>query len=224
MKQIKDMSMEEIRQVIGQRLKESRIKAGLTQEELGNLVDGLSKFSISKFERGERSIPRSKLVKFAETLNVSPVYLLGFDNESKNENKPSNLVPMSEFKRGALVGDIACGEPINCEECEEVLLPFNADLALYCRGDSMVNIGINDGDIVYIRRLDGFDELINGRIAAVGIGDDYEYTLKRWFYNEQKQMLRLVPENDEYQPKTYRGDELSQIHLLGIAVGYTSVL
>ena len=137
---------------------------------------------------------------------------------------PTNLVPMSEFHKGSLVGDIACGVPLNQEESEEVLLPFGADLALYCRGDSMINIGIGDGDIVYIRRLDGFDELINGRIAAVGIGDDYEYTLKRWFYNETTRTLKLVPENDNYKTLTFHGEELADIHLLGVAVGYTSVL
>lgn len=219
------MASDEIKKLIGQRLRETRKNAHLTQDELASKLPKETKSQISKYERGERDIPISKLELFADILNVSPVYLFPFEGQQTiTSHAPSNLVPMSEFKRGSLVGDIACGEPINCEECEEVLLPFNADLALYCRGDSMINIGINDGDIVYIRRLDGFDEFINGRIAAVGIGDDYEYTLKRWFYNEQKQMLRLVPENDEYQPKTYRGDELSQIHLLGVAVGYTSVL
>lgn len=212
---------------IGLRLKELRIKKGFSQAQLAEMLPNESKVSICRYEKGKRDIPDSKIDLLAEIFDVSPIYFLGFenvDNKTSEIRTPSNLVPMSEFKRGALVGDIACGSPTYHEECEEVLLPFNADLALYCRGDSMINVGINDGDIVYIKRLDGFDELINGRIAAVGIGDDYEYTLKRWFYSEDKQTLRLVPENDDYQAKTFKGDELSQIHLLGVAVGYTSIL
>lgn len=217
------MAREEEKRLIGERLREARKKAGYTQEELAKLINFNSKSDVSKIENGKRDIPKSKFDLLAEILKVSPIYLLGYDSV-KEPKQPSNLVPMSAFKRGVLAGDIACGDPINCEEGEEVLLPFNADLALYCIGDSMVNAGINDGDIVYIKRMDWFDEMINGKIAAVGIGDDFEYTLKRWFYNEQKHILKLVPENDDYKPKIFQGPELEQIHLLGVAVGYTSVL
>ena len=217
---------EKIKKLSAERLREARRAMHLTQEQLANMIEGDSKSQISEYENERRRIPQKKIDLFAKILNVSPIWLMGYDEAKKMEipDVPSNIVPMDKFKKGMLVGDIACGEPINCEECEEVLLPFDADLALYCHGDSMINAGINDGDIVYIRRLDGFDELINGRIAAVGIGDDYEYTLKRWFYNEQKEFLKLVPENDNYKPMIFKGEELAQIHLLGIAVGFTSVL
>jgi repressor LexA len=206
--------------ISSERLLQARKAKGMTQGELAGMVENTVKSQISEYERAKRPIPHDTFEKFAQVLNVSPMWLRGYDEVPT----PTNLVPMSEFHKGSLVGDIACGVPLNQEESEEVLLPFGADLALYCRGDSMINIGIGDGDIVYIRRLDGFDELINGRIAAVGIGDDYEYTLKRWFYNETTRTLKLVPENDNYKTLTFRGEELADIHLLGVAVGYTSVL
>lgn len=223
MKNTDDFDMQELRSLIGQRLKSARIAAGLTQDQLSELVGENGKFTISKYERGYRSIPRKKLEKFAEVLNVSPVYLLGYDDDTPPV--PSNIVPLKkEFKKGYLVGDIACGKPINQEECEEILIPYDADIALYCKGDSMINAGINDGDIVFIKYMDWFDEMINGKIVAVGIGDDYEYTLKRWFYNETKQTLKLIPENDSYKPMIFVGEQLENIHLLGVAVGFTSVL
>ena len=206
--------------ISSERLLQARKAKGMTQGELASMVENTVKSQISEYERAKRPIPHDKFERFAQVLNVSPMWLRGYDEVPT----PTNLVPMSEFHKGSLVGDIACGVPLNQEESEEVLLPFGADLALYCRGDSMINIGIGDGDIVYIRRLDGFDELINGRIAAVGIGDDYEYTLKRWFYNETTRTLKLVPENDNYKTLTFHGEELADIHLLGVAVGYTSVL
>ena len=214
------MTKEEMKMVSSERLLQARKAKGMTQGELASMVENTVKSQISEYERAKRPIPHDKFERFAQVLNVSPMWLRGYDEVPT----PTNLVPMSEFHKGSLVGDIACGVPLNQEESEEVLLPFGADLALYCRGDSMINIGIGDGDIVYIRRLDGFDELINGRIAAVGIGDDYEYTLKRWFYNETARTLKLVPENDNYKTLTFRGEELADIHLLGVAVGYTSVL
>lgn len=219
------MTMEEIMVLQGERLKAARLKAGLTQSELAlRIGDKESKSQISKYERGERSLPRKKLETAAKVLGVSEIYLLGYDG-SRVAPTPSNIVDLSkEFKRGILAGDIACGEPINQEEGEEILIPYGADVALFCKGDSMINAGINDGDIVFIRYLDGFDEMINGKIAAVGIGDDYEYTLKRWFYNETKQTLKLVPENDLYKPRIFVGEQLEDVHLLGVAVGFTSIL
>lgn len=208
----------------GRKLRELREQKGLTQTELAQLLPNESKVSISRYETGVRTIPEKKIDLLAEIFGVSALYFMGRD-ELQKIAKPSNIVPIGkEFKKGLLVGDIACGTPINQEECEEMLIPYDADIALYCKGDSMINIGINDGDIVFIRYLDGFDEMINGRIAAVGIGDDYEYTLKRWFYNETKHTLKLVPENDAYKPLIFTGEELADIHLLGVAVGYTSVL
>lgn len=208
----------------GRKLRELREQKGLTQTELAQLLPNESKVSISRYETGVRTIPEKKIDLLAEIFGVSALYFMGRD-ELQKVPKPSNIVPLGkEFKKGLLVGDIACGTPINQEECEEMLIPYDADIALYCKGDSMINIGINDGDIVFIRYLDGFDEMINGRIAAVGIGDDYEYTLKRWFYNETKHTLKLVPENDAYKPLIFTGEELADIHLLGVAVGYTSVL
>jgi len=223
MKELEKFDMQKLRSLIGQRLRQARRDAGLTQEQFSELVGENGKFTISKYERGYRSIPRKKIEKFAEVLHVSPVYLLGYDDD--NPPMPSNTVPLhKEFKKGCLVGDIACGKPINQEECIETLIPYDADIALYCKGDSMINAGINDGDIVFIKYFDAFDEMLNGRIVAVGIGDDYEYTLKRWFYNEEKQTVKLVPENDQYRPMIFKGEELEDIHLLGVAVGFTSVL
>ena len=226
------LSKKETMKIIGERLREARKNKGFTQQELANRIKGQSKTQICAYENGRRDIPRDLVVEFANALDVSPVYLTAYDKslalmKSKEQEGqlPSNTVPLhKEFKKGWLVGDIACGKPINQEECIETLIPYDADIALYCKGDSMINAGINDGDIVFIKYFDAFDEMLNGRIVAVGIGDDYEYTLKRWFYNEEKQTVKLVPENDHYRPMIFKGEKLEDIHLLGVAVGFTSVL
>ncbi|MBR4544304.1 MAG: helix-turn-helix domain-containing protein [Lachnospiraceae bacterium] len=226
------LSRKETMKIIGERLREARKNKGFTQQELASRIKGQSKTQICAYENGRRDIPRDLVVEFANVLDVSPVYLTAYDKSialmQSNESEghlPSNIVPLKkEFKKGYLVGDIACGSPINQEECEEILIPYNADIALYCKGDSMINASINDGDIVFIKYMDWFDEMINGKIVAVGIGDDYEYTLKRQFYNETRRTLKLIPENDSYKPMIFVGEQLANIHLLGVAVGFTSVL
>lgn len=64
--------------IIGNRIREERLKRRLTQEELGKLV-GVSKVAISHYERGEEQPKMEKLVKLSEVLNLTPNYILGND-------------------------------------------------------------------------------------------------------------------------------------------------
>ena len=68
-------------------LKQERLKRGYTQEELGKRV-GLKKSAIHKYENGLVVNPgRSLIFKFAQALNVSPAYLLGIEDEPKDNEK-----------------------------------------------------------------------------------------------------------------------------------------
>lgn len=77
---------------IGQRIKESREAAGLTQEMLGNLC-GTTKQTIFKYESGiVTNIPLDRLEKIASVLNVSAAYLMGWsDSEAANEDSGKPL-------------------------------------------------------------------------------------------------------------------------------------
>lgn len=63
---------------IGKRIKKERERIGLSQAELGRLVGYSSRSTINKIEKGERDIPRDKVAKFAQVLDVNPAYLAGF--------------------------------------------------------------------------------------------------------------------------------------------------
>jgi repressor LexA len=101
-----------------------------------------------------------------------------------------------------LVGEIAAGGPLLAEENIEdyVAIPsrVNADFLLRVKGDSMVNAGILDGDLVIVRRA---DTARNGEIVVALAGDDEsadEATVKT-FYREDGR-IRLQPENDALEP------------------------
>lgn len=66
---------------IGKRIKKERERLGLSQAELGRLVGYSSRSTINKIEKGERDIPRDKVAKFAQVLDVNPAYLAGFTAE-----------------------------------------------------------------------------------------------------------------------------------------------
>ena len=78
----------------------------------------------------------------------------------------------------------------------------------------MIDAGIADGDIVYIRRQ---PDVENGQIAAVRIGEDA--TLKRVY--KELDRITLMPANSAYPPLTYVGEQMNDIAIEGRAVGYT---
>ena len=139
-----------------------------------------------------------------------------------NTQLPSNLRRLEPMQKIPLIGRIACGEPIlavqNIEAYIDLPRQIHADFALTCRGDSMVNAGIQDGDVVYIREQPTVD---NGQIAAVMVGDE-EATLKRFYHTEDS--VRLVAENPTFPTLSFFGEEMSQIRVIGLAVAYTHAL
>ncbi|HSL66148.1 MAG TPA: transcriptional repressor LexA [Gaiellaceae bacterium] len=128
-----------------------------------------------------------------------------------------------EVQRLPLVGQIAAGGPLLAEQNVEAQLAVpeplvrDADFLLRVRGDSMVNAGILDGDIVVVRRQ---DTARNGEIVVALAGDDEsadEATVKT-FYREADR-VRLQPENDAMEPIYAR-----HVRVLGKVVGVFRML
>lgn len=201
------------------RIKTRRQELGLTVEELANRMGYKDKSSISKIENGKADIPQSKVEAFAKALETTTAYLIGIDEEKERAVKiPPGFEPLPRMLKKPLIGDIACGQPITAEQniADYVDVPesVHCDFCLRCHGNSMVDAGIQDNDVVYIRAQ---PEVEDGEIAAVRIGG--EATLKRVYYDGQS--LTLMPANSSYRPKTYSGPELENIRIEGKAVGFT---
>lgn len=103
-----------------------------------------------------------------------------------------------------LLGRIAAGSPILAEEDIEDILPLPTQIVgndpvfmLRVRGDSMVDDGIHDGDLVVIRRQADADD---GDIVAALI-DGEEATVKRLRRGSGK--VTLVPANPAYEPMVF---------------------
>jgi repressor LexA len=99
-----------------------------------------------------------------------------------------------------ILGNIAAGSPILAVENIEDTFPLPAEIVgddemfmLRVRGDSMINAGILDGDLVAVRQQPSAD---NGDIVAAMI--DEEATVKRFF--READHIRLQPENPAYPP------------------------
>lgn len=204
-------------------LKARRTELGLTQLDVANAV-GVSEATVSRWESGDiANMKRSRIAALASVLKISPSIIMGW-NENPEIRLPSDdiiIIPMPTMRKIPLVGSIACGTPILAEEnCEgEVDVPdhVRADFALRCKGDSMINARIFDGDIVYIRQQESVE---HGEIAAVIIDD--EATLKRVYLYEDH--ISLEAENPQYRPLVYWGAEMNNVRILGRAVAFTSTI
>ena len=201
----------------GDRMKQRRKELGLSAEALAERVE-ISPATIYRYENGDiENVPGSRLAPLAAILHTTPAYLMGWDESPL----PDNIIPMPEIHQVPLIGTIACGAPILAEEHIEgyVDIPkhIKADFALICKGDSMINARIFDGDIVYIRQQDMVE---NGEIAAVLI--DNEATLKRVRLFDDH--ISLEPENPMHRPIVKWGEEMNTIRILGKAVAFTSAI
>ncbi len=108
--------------------------------------------------------------------------------------------PLSRGRSIPLLGRVTAGLPIlateNIEDylvMPQYLLGRDEMFALRVQGESMIEAGILDGDIILLRRQDDAD---SGDIVVALIGE--EATVKRIFYEEE--CVRLQPENHTMEP------------------------
>ncbi|MBR2674805.1 MAG: transcriptional repressor LexA [Mogibacterium sp.] len=135
----------------------------------------------------------------------------------KDPAKPRTVLPVNnEYQRAGMimddintvslpvVGRVAAGEPILAEQniVDEMPMPARFigsgnNFILTVHGDSMINVGINDGDYLIVQES---QEAANGEIVVALVNDGIELsaTVKR-FYKEDGH-IRLQPENDSMEP------------------------
>ena len=82
---------------VGKNILRRRKALGMTQEELAKRMGYKSKSTINKIELGINDIVQTKVVKFAEVLQTTPAYLMGWEDEEKN--KPTNNGELSEGQK-----------------------------------------------------------------------------------------------------------------------------
>jgi repressor LexA len=108
---------------------------------------------------------------------------------------------VEEQQRGLpIIGRVAAGEPILAQEhiedhCEIPATWFKpeANFLLEVHGESMINIGIMDGDLIAVHKT---ETARNGQIVVARVEDDV--TVKRYQKNRNK--VTLLPENDDFDP------------------------
>lgn len=203
-----------------ERLSDIMLEKEMSQSELARLAN-ISASSVSDWLNNKYEAKQDKIDIIAKVLNVSPTYLMGYDVSPERllEDRPE-IVTFNNLKRIPILGEIACGEPILCQENFDgyfITDPsiVSADFAIYANGDSMIDANIQDGDLVFIRKTPTVE---NGAICAVLVDDST--TLKR-FYKTENQII-LQPENNKYNPIIITESDNKNIRILGEMVGVYS--
>lgn len=206
---------------LGEKIRIQRKALKLTQTELGEKL-GVKTNAVSKWECGRvEEIPTSKIKAMATLFNVPLSYLI--DDDQIGYAPAPNLLPMPQMQRVPRLGAIACGEPIlaagNIDGYDAVPNYIQCDFTLVCKGDSMINARIFEGDLVCIRQQ---PEVENGEIAAVLIDGEYdgEATLKRVKLFDDH--ISLEPENPQYKPLVFWDEDMARVHILGKATHFIS--
>lgn len=101
-----------------------------------------------------------------------------------------------------IVGLVAAGNPIlaaeNIEDRVDLPVSFfqpHADYLLRVRGDSMIEAGIFDGDLLAVHKT---QQATNGQIVVARVDD--EVTVKRFQRTRKRNLVMLLPENQDYEP------------------------
>lgn len=132
---------------------------------------------------------------------------------------PADAIPYVRYPTQPIpiVGVVSCGIPLLAEDNIEGYYETSLqDITtgetyfwLRAKGDSMMNVGIHDGDLLLIRQQNDVD---SGDIAVVAINGD-NATLKRVIKKENA--IILQPENPAYETKIFVGEEMALVHIRG---------
>lgn len=222
--------MDELKK-IGERIKQARLNVGLSQEKLAFKVGFASRSSVSKIEKGERDIPRLKLIEIAKALNVSISQLLDTPEVIPITNIDSH---MHYF----LNASISAGYPLTVDSVGKLPTISIPDIFLgkYAKnkhilimrvnGDSMNKI-IPNGSYIAVKTNIDVLSVSNGDIVVANIeGADNGYTIKHIYKDDTNSRIVLRPDstNPIYTDIIISSTEFQRLYIVGKVVAYNVLL
>lgn len=159
-------------------------------------IENVRSPSTSELSEG-LDIPRSTVYKYLVAMDERG--MLGYDGKTIITGKTKMV--QEETMRVAVLGRVSCGLPKYAEENIEEYVSLPVSLfgqgrffILRADGESMIEAGIDDGDMVVIRQQSTASE---GQIVVALVDD--EATLKRYYLDRQHRRVRLHPENSSME-------------------------
>ena len=180
----------------------------MPQVELAEKVS-ISKQTLYKYENDIiTNIPSDKIEAIASVLNVTPAYLMGWDENSSLQNNSSKN---NKYIKIPVLGTVRAGYPteaveniIDYEEISESMARQGEYFALQVKGDSMLP-KFSEGDVVIVKKQEDVD---NGDIAIMLVNGD-EATIKK--VQKFENGINLIPSNPVYDVITYTKKEIMSL-------------
>ncbi len=171
------------------------------------LMDRIKSFALSYYRENNR-MPNIRAISSGVGMDVCSVQkylvemgkrgMIDYDGKIRSIHGVGGSAKEVPVYNAGIIGSIACGIPENAEESVEGYVPLPTTIfgkgelyILRATGDSMTEAGIDDGDLVVIRKT---HEAKNGDIV-VALVDNEATTLKRIFIDEYRGCVILHPEN-----------------------------
>lgn len=170
---------------------------------------GISESLLSKYLSGNAIARQRKIALISETLNINPVWLMGYDVPMEETQVDYLGNPVTKIP---LLGVVKAGYDYMAQENWEGMIEVDKDIikdgadyfALKIKGDSMSPVLI-ENDIVVIKKQEDFE---NGDLVVAIINGD-EATIKKGRKNDTS--IVLQPFNPNYEPLIFTNDEMKSI-------------
>lgn len=192
-----------------------------------SLFDKITEYVDAYFDNNGRSPTTREIesaIKFSRQTVHRYLKVMSEQGEIEYDGHRSIITPhiraMLNTTSVQMGNSIPCGElsDVAQNEIENIRLPKEITgegefFLLRANGTSMINVGIDDGDLVLIRKQ---ESAIDGKIVAF-LYDNEQTTLKRLKYKDDA--IYLCPENDSMQPIVIRGEDRAKLRIQGVATG-----
>lgn len=207
---------------VGERIKQRRKELGLSVDDIAKKL-GKNRATIYRYESNEiENMPTDVIEPLARVLNVSPAYLMGWEDKQELKGEYFIKEETVEYKASGvlffpIVGTVRAGQPILATENIEGRFPIDSSFVcksknyffLRVKGDSM-NLEFQEGSLLFIEKT---PYLENGEIGVVMVNGN-EATVKKIIRNEN--MITLIPmsSNPEHTPQMINLSE-QEVKIIG---------
>jgi repressor LexA len=197
---------------IGERIKKRRKELNISVDELAKILDK-DRATIYRYESNDIvKLPTTVLEPLSKALNVSPSYLMGWDDPEPKQDLEvmNNVYPRPIFDSvsagfGAYADSHIVGyQPVYISNPHDI----DSTICIRVTGESMYP-KIEDGDMIVVRKQPSVD---NGSIGVVLIGD--EAVVKKITIG--KNTLTLESINPLYPPRVFKDAELDGVEIVGL--------
>lgn len=187
---------------LSKNLKYLRLKNNYSQDEIAEIFGYKSYTTIQKWEMGIAEPSVDKLRELAKLYKVSMNDLLTKDIENNINDEDIYSQAQISFIKVPLYGDISCGNGAFVEDniIDYIAVPDNGLNPCYeyfaqiAKGDSMIDAGIEDGDVIVFQKSNVIED---GKIGCFCI-DENIATCKK--FKRGTSFIQLIPANTKYDP------------------------